>query len=68
MDLAIASGGTNARLVPLTVHGVLWLQTHFESGEWEALCSGRARLNPKGLSLLCRDASQAGLSVSQATV
>ena len=67
MDLAIAVVDRDARLVPLSVHGVLWLQTHFETSEWDSVCSGRARLHTDGVSALRRDAQEAGLRVTQAT-
>ena len=37
MDLRLLAEGTSFRLVPASVHGILWLQTHFESEHWELL-------------------------------
>jgi hypothetical protein len=68
VDLAITVIDSDVRLVPLSVHGVLWLQTHFDDCEWDSLCAGRARLHRDGVGALCRDARQAGLRVSQASV
>ena len=67
MDLAIAVVDRDARLVPLSVHGLLWLQTHFETSDWDVVCSGRARLDTDGVVSLCRDASEAGLKVTRAS-
>lgn len=67
MDLAVAVVDCDARLVPLSVHGLLWLQTHFETSDWDVVCSGRARLHTDGVSSLCRDAREAGLKVTQAS-
>ena len=67
VDLAIAVVDRDARLVPLSVHGVLWLQTHFDTSEWDSVCSGRARLHTDGVGALCRDAREAGMRVTQAT-
>lgn len=67
VDLAIAVVERDARLVPLSVHGILWLQTHFDTSEWDTLCSGRGRLHTDCVSSLCRDARQAGLKVTQAS-
>ncbi len=67
MDLAIAVVDHDARLVPLSVHGLLWLQTHFEASDWDAVCSGRARLHTDGVPSLCRDARDAGLKVTRAS-
>lgn len=67
MDLAIAVVDRDARLVPLSVHGLLWLQTHFDSSDWDCVCSGRARLHTDGVTSLCRDAREAGLQVTQAS-
>jgi hypothetical protein len=67
VDLAIAVVDRDARLVPMSVHGLLWLQTHFDTSQWESVCSGRARLHSDGITALCRDARDAGLRVTQAS-
>jgi hypothetical protein len=65
MDLALAGTGTTYRLLPRSVLGVLWLQTHFETSTWPLLCSGSVRLTASSTDQLCRDAEAAGLRVSR---
>lgn len=65
MDLALAGIGESYRLLPRSVHGTLWLQTHFETSTWELVCTGKVRLNASSTDQLCRDAQAAGLSVSR---
>ena len=63
MDLAMAGVGSSYRLLPTSVLGLAWLQTHFETNTWELICSGAVRLQAACVEELCRDASQAGLAV-----
>ncbi len=63
MDLAMAGVGSAYRLVPTSVLGLAWLQTHFETNTWELICSGAVRLQAACVEELCRDANQAGLGV-----
>jgi hypothetical protein len=63
MDLAMAGVGSSYRLLPTSVLGLAWLQTHFETNTWELICSGAVRLQSACVEELCRDAHQAGLAV-----
>ena len=74
-DLALvpahaSSQGTTAaaavacsRVEPRSVHGLLWLQTHFENHQWELVCSGRAQLTASSSEQLRWDAEASGLTV-----
>ena len=55
MDLAMAGVGSSYRLVPMSVLGLAWLQTHFETNTWELICSGAVRLQAACVEELCRD-------------
>ena len=50
-------------MIVASVHGALWLQTHFPEEEWGALLSGQACFGMDCLSDLLSDARQAGLAV-----
>ena len=63
MDLAMAGVGSSYRLLPTSVLGLAWLQTHFETNTWELICSGAVRLQAACVEELCRDANQAGLAM-----
>ena len=47
-----------------SVHGMLWLQTHFESNHWEAIASEQVTLNKSNAAMLAQDAKEAGLIIN----
>ena len=53
------------RLYPQSIHGVLWLQTHFPASEWDALLQDQACFGGDCLDYLLSDAFEAGLLVHQ---
>lgn len=53
------------RLYPQSIHGVLWLQTHFPALEWDALLQRHACFSADCLDHLLSDAVDAGLLVHQ---
>ena len=53
------------RLHPQSIHGVLWLQTHFPASEWDALLHDHACFGGDCLDHLLSDALDAGLLVHQ---
>ena len=56
------------RLIVASVHGALWLQTHFPEEEWTTLLSGEACFGMDCLSTLLEDARSAGLLVNAPVV
>ena len=42
---------------------MLWLQTHFETDQWEALSSSTVIISEENSQLLIEDAKNAGLNV-----
>jgi|TARA_B100001063_G_C16485309_1_gene414669 hypothetical protein len=64
MDLSLITEGQTFRLQPESVHGMLWLQTHFEMSHWELLAEGLATLSKTNADELIQDASDAGLNLS----
>jgi hypothetical protein len=52
-------------LYPQSIHGVLWLQTHFPASEWDALLQDQACFSADCLDHLLSDALDAGLLVHQ---
>lgn len=50
-------------LIPNTIHGVLWLQTHFEDDYWDVILAGNVQLDHNSLGELREDAELAGLDV-----
>tara|TARA_B000000565_G_scaffold48774_2_gene32447 strand:+ start:156 stop:377 length:222 start_codon:yes stop_codon:yes gene_type:complete len=56
------------RMIVASVHGALWLQTHFPEEEWGALLSGQACFGMDCISDLLNDARSAGLNVTAPVV
>jgi len=62
-DLALIVLQKNVRLLPASLLGVLWLQTHFESRHRPSLAAAEARLDAASSEQLAADAEAAGLPV-----
>ena len=65
MDLCLINidNNLNKSLQPLSVIGMLWLQTHFENDQWEALSNNSVIISEENSKLLIEDASKAGLNI-----
>ena len=65
MDICLINidNNLNKSLQPKTVIGMLWLQTHFENDQWDALSNNSVIISAKNSKLLIEDASKAGLIV-----
>ena len=50
-------------VVPQSIHGILWLQTHFSEDHWDDLTNGAVVLKPHNASMLVIDAESGGLTV-----
>jgi Predicted dehydrogenase related to H2-forming N5,N10-methylenetetrahydromethanopterin dehydrogenase len=64
MDLCLYSSSPSIRLRPGTVHGMLWLQTHFEAEHWDLLADGLVTLPSADAEALRHDAIAAVCSES----
>ena len=53
----------NKSLKPTSVIGMLWLQTHFDNEQWEALSNNEVIVSKESSKLLVHDATSAGLNV-----
>ena len=53
----------NKSLQPKTAIGMLWLQTHFENDQWEALANSTVIISEENSKLLIEDATNAGLNI-----
>ncbi len=53
----------NKSLKPTSVFGMLWLQTHFENDQWDALSNNEVIISKENSKLLVKDAIKAGLNV-----
>jgi len=64
-DLSLTAKGDTYQLLPRSVMGMLWLQTHFETSSWDLICTGAVRLKADSCDHLCSDATEAGLNVAR---
>ena len=64
MDISLSDNRNGTQIQPRSVHGMLWLQTHFESTHWESLSNGLVIIPTKDAQMLGEDASHAGINVN----
>ncbi len=64
MDIRLSSKRNGTQIEPKSVHGILWLQTHFESCHWESISHGIVIIPNKDAEILCVDAQTVGLNVN----
>ena len=65
MDICITNvdNKSNKSLRPLSIFGMLWLQTHFENDQWEALSKNKVIISEIDSKLLIEDANLAGIRI-----
>ena len=65
MDICLVDidNNSNKSLKPTSVIGMLWLQTHFEDNQWEALSDNQVIISKENSKLLVNDAISAGLNI-----
>ena len=64
MDISLAHKRNGTQITPTSIHGILWLQTHFESEHWEAISNGQVIVPRKDAEILGEDAKNAGINVN----
>ena len=64
MDISLSEKRNGTQIEAKSVHGILWLQTHFESNHWESISNGLVIIPTKDAQMLDDDATQAGLNVN----
>jgi len=64
MDISLSDKRNGTQIEPKSVHGILWLQTHFESEHWESISNGLVIIPIKDAEMLFKDAQKAGLNVN----
>ena len=58
---------SNKSLKPTSIIGMLWLQTHFEDNQWEALSNNQVIISKENSKLLVKDAISAGLKIKSSS-
>ena len=64
MDISLSNQLNGTQIKPTSVHGILWLQTHFESNHWESISNGQVKIPRQDAKMLVEDAQNAGLNVN----
>ena len=64
MDIWLIETSEGMQLRPESVHGMLWLQTHFEEAHWVSIASKQVLLPFEDAQALSDDAKKAGLSIN----
>ena len=66
MDICLVNidNNLNKSLKPTSVMGMLWLQTHFDNDQWEALSNNEVIISKENSKLLIKDATSAGLKIN----
>ena len=65
MDISLENidNNLNKSLKPTSILGMLWLQTHFENDQWEAISNNAVIISKENSELLVEDATPAGLKI-----
>ena len=63
MDINLSDKRNGTQIEPKSVHGILWLQTHFESEHWESISNDLVIIPTKDAEMLGEDSHKAGLNV-----
>ena len=65
MDICFLTidNSSNKSLQPKSAIGMLWLQTHFENDQGEALSNSTVIISEENSQLLIEDATNAGLNI-----
>ena len=64
MDITLSDKRNGTQIEPKSIHGVLWLQTHFNSDHWESLINGLVVIPNYDAEMLGEDAQKACLNVN----
>ena len=65
MDICLVNidNNFNKSLKPISIIGMLWLQTHFDNEQWESLSNNEVIISHENSQLLIQDATSAGLKI-----
>ena len=64
MDIWFINSNDRVHVRAASVHGMLWLQTHFEDEHWSSLAASEVRIPLEDAQELSKDAQQAGLMLN----
>ena len=68
MDICLIKTKESTQILPSSVHGMLWLQTHFEEKHWESIANQQVKIRNEDAIEMSQDAQAAGLILNSAPV
>mgnify|MGYP001380352939 CR=1 FL=1 len=68
MDICLIKTKESTQILPSSVHGMLWLQTHFEEKHWESIANQQVKVRNEDAIEMSQDAQAAGLILNSAPV
>tara|TARA_Y100001968_G_C19369751_1_gene724468 strand:- start:1085 stop:1303 length:219 start_codon:yes stop_codon:yes gene_type:complete len=68
MDISLIKTLQGTQLIPCSVHGMLWLQTHFEEEHWDEIANENVKIDNLEALELAQDAQAAGLILQSVPV
>ena len=68
MDICLRKIQEGAQIKVCSIHGMLWLQTHFEEKYWKDLANNEVKMTNSDIKELSIDAKEAGLILNYVPV
>ena len=65
MDICLIKTKEGTQIKTTSIHGMLWLQTHFEAEHWNSLADNNVKISTSDSRELGIDAQEAGLTVNE---
>ena len=64
MDICITNSKDGTNFYPSSIHGMLWVQTHFEESNWDTIFNKQAIIPSDQAKKLSKHAAEAGLTIN----
>ena len=64
MDICLINTKKGTQIIPSSIHGMLWLQTHFEEEHWDSIANELVKIDKVAAIDLSQDAIEAGLIIN----
>ena len=65
MDICLIKTNEGTQIKITSIHGMLWLQSHFEEGHWDSIANNQVIISNSDSAELALDAQQAGINLNQ---
>ncbi len=65
MDICLINTKEGIKIQTTSIHGMLWLQTHFEKEHWSSLANNQVILSSEDSLELSIDAQEAGIALNK---